>query len=101
MDSLAITGSRSTGVQTLDRAVAASSTPSRESGPCTLADLVRETGSAAADRPPARGRARSATACSAATRAAASALGGRLVGWGAAAGRGLALVEPAGRCSSA
>ena len=85
--------SERSGVQTLDRAVAILEAISR-TGPCTPADLVRETG---LPRPTAHrlvvaleqhalvvrdlgGRFR---------------LGGRLVGWGAAAGAGLTLVEPA------
>ena len=81
------------GVQTLDRAVAVLDAVAR-SAPCSLADLVRETGLA---RPTAH---RLAVALEGhglvvRDRDGRFRLGARLVGWGAAAGAALALVEPA------
>ena len=81
------------GVQTLDRAITILDALAR-SGPATLADLVRETG---LPRPTAH---RLAVALErhglvVRDRGGRFRLGGRLVGWGAAAGAGLALVEPA------
>ena len=81
------------GVQTLDRAVAVLDAVAR-AAPCSLADLVRETGLA---RPTAH---RLAVALEGhglvvRDRDGRFRLGGRLVGWGAAAGAALALVEPA------
>src|SRR5258707_9648509 len=88
MDSLS-----GSGVQTIDRAVGILDALAR-TGPCTLADLVRETG---LPRPTAH---RLAVALEehglvVRDRGGRFRLGGRLVGWGAAAGAGLALVEPA------
>jgi DNA-binding IclR family transcriptional regulator len=82
-----------TGVQTIDRAVGILDTLAR-TGPSTLADLVRETG---LPRPTVH---RLAVALEGhglvvRDRGGRFRLGGRLVGWGAAAGTGLALVEPA------
>ncbi len=67
---------------------------SRGTGPCTLADLVRETG---LPRPTAHrlAVALEAHALVVRDRGGRFRLGGRLVGWGAAAGAALALVEPA------
>src|SRR5205823_3657140 len=64
------------------------------SGPCTSADLVRETG---LPRPTAHRLAIALErhALVVRDRGGRFRLGGRLVGWGAAAGAGLALVEPA------
>jgi len=81
------------GVQTLDRAVGILDAVAR-AAPCTLNDLVRETGLA---RPTAH---RLAVALEdhglvVRDREGRFRLGGRLVGWGAAAGAALALVEPA------
>jgi len=81
------------GVQTLDRAVAVLDAVAR-AAPCSLADLVRETGLA---RPTAH---RLAVALEGhglvvRDRDGRFRLGARLVGWGAAAGAALALVEPA------
>jgi DNA-binding IclR family transcriptional regulator len=80
-------------VQTVDRAVGVLDAIAR-SAPCTLADLVRETGLA---RPTAH---RLAVALETHGLVARDGdgrfrLGARLVGWGAAAGAALALVEPA------
>jgi len=82
-----------TAVQTLDRAVTVVDAVARE-GPCSLADLVRITGLA---RPTAH---RLAVACEqhgllARDRDQRFRLGARLVGWGAQAGRALALVDRA------
>jgi DNA-binding IclR family transcriptional regulator len=90
MDSVASAGS---GVQVLDRAVGILETLARI-GPSTLADLVRETG---LPRPTAHrlAVALEAHALVVRDRGGRFRLGGRLVGWGAAAGAGLALVEPA------
>jgi len=81
------------GVQTLDRAVGILDAIAR-TGPCTLADLVRETG---LPRPTAHRLAVALEqhALVVRDRGGRFRLGGRLVGWGAAAGAGLALVEPA------
>ena len=81
------------GVQTLDRSIALLDTIARE-GPCSLADLVRDTALA---RPTAH---RLAVALErhglvVRDRDGRFRLGARLVGWGAAAGDALALVEPA------
>ena len=81
------------GVQTLDRAVAVLDAVAR-SAPCSLAELVHETGLA---RPTAH---RLAVALEGhgllvRDRDGRFRLGARLVGWGAAAGAALALVEPA------
>src|SRR3954454_10868473 len=78
----------------LDRAVGILDTIARV-GPCSLADLVRETGLA---RPTAH---RLAVALEAQWLLVRDGdgrfrLGARLVGWGAAAGAGLALVGPGG-----
>lgn len=96
MDSLAapnIPAKARAGVQTLDRAVAILEALAR-TGPGTLADLVRETG---LPRPTAHRLAVALEehALVVRDRAGRFRLGGRLVGWGAAAGAGLALVEPA------
>jgi DNA-binding IclR family transcriptional regulator len=81
------------GVQTLDRAIALLEVVARM-GPCTLADLVRETG---LPRPTAHRLtvALEDHALVVRDRGGRFRLGGRLVGWGVAAGTGLALVEPA------
>jgi DNA-binding IclR family transcriptional regulator len=81
------------GVQTLDRAVAILEVVARM-GPCTPADLVRETG---LPRPTVHRLAVALEehALVVRDRGGRFRLGGRLVGWGAAAGAGLALVEPA------
>jgi len=81
------------GVQTLDRAVGILEALAR-TGPCTLADLVRETG---LPRPTTYRLAVALEehALVVRDRGGRFRLGGRLVGWGAAAGAGLALVEPA------
>jgi DNA-binding IclR family transcriptional regulator len=81
------------GVQTLDRAVGILEVVARL-GPCTLADLVRETG---LPRPTTHRLAVALEehALVVRDRGGRFRLGGRLVGWGAAAGTGLALVEPA------
>jgi DNA-binding IclR family transcriptional regulator len=81
------------GVQTLDRAVGILEALAR-TGSCTLADLVRETG---LPRPTAHRLAVALEehALVVRDRGGRFRLGGRLVGWGAAAGTGLALVEPA------
>jgi DNA-binding IclR family transcriptional regulator len=81
------------GVQTIDRAVGILEALAR-TGPCTLADLVRETG---LPRPTAHRLAVALEehALVVRDRGGQFRLGGRLVGWGAAAGTGLALVEPA------
>jgi DNA-binding IclR family transcriptional regulator len=86
-------GSERTGVQTLDRAVAILEAIARN-GPSTSADLVRETG---LPRPTAHRLAVALEqhALVVRDRGGRFRLGGRLVGWGAAAGAGLALVEPA------
>jgi len=89
MDSLA----PRSGVQTLDRAVAVLDAVAR-AAPCSLADLVRET---RLPRPTAH---RLAVALEGhglvvRDRDGRFRLGARLVGWGAAAGATLALVEPA------
>jgi DNA-binding IclR family transcriptional regulator len=81
------------GVQTLDRSIAILDSIAHQ-GPCTLADLVRGTGLA---RPTAH---RLAVALEqhglvVRDRGGRFRLGARLVGWGAAAGAALALVEPA------
>lgn len=81
------------GVQTVDRAVAVLDAVAR-SAPCSLAELVHETGLA---RPTAH---RLAVALEGhgllvRDRDGRFRLGARLVGWGAAAGAALALVEPA------
>ena len=88
MDSVAASG-----VQTLDRAVGILDALARV-GPCTLADLVRVTG---LPRPTAHRLAVALEEHSLVVRDRGGRfrLGGRLVGWGAAAGAGLALVEPA------
>ena len=96
MDSLAapnIPAKARASVQTLDRAVAILEALAR-TGPGTLADLVRETG---LPRPTAHRLAVALEehALVVRDRAGRFRLGGRLVGWGAAAGAGLALVEPA------
>ena len=96
MDSLAapnIPAKARASVQTLDRAVAILEALAR-TGPGTLADLVRETG---LPRPTAYRLAVALEehALVVRDRAGRFRLGGRLVGWGAAAGAGLALVEPA------
>jgi DNA-binding IclR family transcriptional regulator len=80
-------------VQTIDRAVGILDALAR-TGPCALADLVRVTG---LPRPTVH---RLAVALEdhglvVRDRGGRFRLGGRLVGWGAAAGAGLALVEPA------
>jgi DNA-binding IclR family transcriptional regulator len=77
----------------LDRAVGILDTIARE-GPCTLADLVRETGLA---RPTAHRLAVALEGQALVVRDhdGRFRLGARLVGWGAAAGAALALVEPA------
>lgn len=81
------------GVQTLDRAIGLLDAIAR-GGPSTLAELVRETG---LPRPTAYRLAVALEqhALVVRDRAGRFRLGGRLVGWGAAAGAGLALVEPA------
>jgi DNA-binding IclR family transcriptional regulator len=81
------------GVQTIDRAVGILEALAR-TGPCTLADLVRETG---LPRPTVHRLAVALEehALVVRDRGGRFRLGGRLVGWGAAAGAGLALVEPA------
>jgi len=81
------------GVQTLDRSVGILDAIARQ-GPCTLADLVRETGLA---RPTAHRLAVALEdhALVVRDREGRFRLGARLVGWGAAAGAALALVEPA------
>jgi DNA-binding IclR family transcriptional regulator len=81
------------GVQTLDRSVGILDAIARR-GPCTLADLVRETGLA---RPTAHRLAVALErhALVVRDRDGRFRLGARLVGWGAAAGAALALVEPA------
>ncbi|MGO9876209.1 MAG: IclR family transcriptional regulator [Acidimicrobiia bacterium] len=81
------------GVQTLDRSVSILDALARE-GPCTLADLVRATGLA---RPTAHRLAVALEhlALVVRDRGGRFRLGARLVGWGAAAGAALALVEPA------
>jgi len=81
------------GVQTIDRAVGILDALAR-TGPCALADLVRITG---LPRPTVH---RLSVALEdhglvVRDRGGRFRLGGRLVGWGAAAGAGLALVEPA------
>ena len=88
MDSISTSG-----VQVLDRAVGILEALAR-TGPCNLADLVRETG---LPRPTAHrlAVALEAHALVVRDRGGRFRLGGRLVGWGAAAGTGLALVEPA------
>jgi DNA-binding IclR family transcriptional regulator len=80
-------------VQTLDRAIAILDALAR-TGPSSLADLVRETG---LPRPTAHrlAVALEAHALVVRDRGGRFRLGGRLVGWGAAAGAGLSLVEPA------
>jgi DNA-binding IclR family transcriptional regulator len=80
-------------VQTLDRGIGILDTIARV-GPCTLADLVRETG---LPRPTAHRLAVALEqhALVVRDRGGRFRLGGRLVGWGAAAGASLALVEPA------
>lgn len=87
MDSL------TSGVQTLDRAVSILDTIARD-GASTLADLVRETGLA---RPTAHRLAVALERQALVVRDGDGRfrLGARLVGWGAAAGAALALVEPA------
>ena len=86
-------GLRESGVQTLDRSVAILDTISRL-GPCSLADLVRDTGLA---RPTAHRLAVALErhALVVRDREGRFGLGARLVGWGAAAGGALALGEPA------
>jgi len=81
------------GVQTLDRSVSILDALARE-GPCTLPDLVRVTGLA---RPTAHrlAVALERLALVVRDRGGRFRLGARLVGWGAAAGAALALVEPA------
>jgi DNA-binding IclR family transcriptional regulator len=81
------------GVQTLDRSVGILDAIARR-GPCTLADLVRETGLA---RPTAHRLAVALEEHALVVRDGEGRfrLGARLVGWGAAAGAALALVEPA------
>jgi DNA-binding IclR family transcriptional regulator len=81
------------GVQTLDRAVSILETIAR-AGPCTLGELVRDTG---LPRPTAYRLAVALEqhALVVRDRGGRFRLGGRFVGWGAAAGAGLALVEPA------
>ena len=81
------------GVQTLDRSVWLLDTIARQ-GPCSLADLVRETGLA---RPTAHRLAVALErhALVVRDRGGRFRLGARLVGWGATAGAALALVEPA------
>jgi DNA-binding IclR family transcriptional regulator len=88
VDSVAVSG-----VQTIDRAVGILDALAR-TGPCTLAELVRETG---LPRPTAHRLAVALEehALVVRDRGGRFRLGGRLVGWGAAAGAGLALVEPA------
>jgi DNA-binding IclR family transcriptional regulator len=91
MDSVSpVTGS---GVQTLDRSVSILDAIARQ-GPCTLADLVLHTGLA---RPTAHRLAVALErhALVVRDRGGRFRLGARLVGWGAAAGAALALVEPA------
>ena len=89
MDSVALPS----GVQTLDRSVGILDAIARL-GPSTLADLVRETGLA---RPTAHRLAVALErhALVVRDRGGRFRLGARLVGWGAAAGAALALVEPA------
>jgi len=94
MDSVAnVSPETASGVQVLDRAVGILEALAR-TGPSTLADLVRETG---LPRPTAHrlAVALEAHALVVRDRGGRFRLGGRLVGWGAAAGAGLALVEPA------
>ena len=93
MDSVAIAIPKTSGVQVLDRAVGILEAVAH-TGPCTLADLVRETG---LPRPTAHRLAVALEehALVVRDRGGRFRLGGRLVGWGAAAGAGLALVEPA------
>src|SRR5471030_1960566 len=94
MDSLANPSpSLESGVQTLDRAVSILDAIARH-GPSTLADLVRETTLA---RPTAHRLAVALERQALVVRDADGRfrLGARLVGWGAAAGAALALVEPA------
>jgi DNA-binding IclR family transcriptional regulator len=81
------------GVQTIDRAVGILEALAR-TGPCALADLVRETG---LPRPTVHRLAVALEehALVVRDRSGRFRLGGRLVGWGAAAGAVLALVEPA------
>src|SRR5258706_1859645 len=88
MDSVA-----GSGVQTIDRAVSILEALAR-TGPCTLADLVRETG---LPRPTVHrlAVALEVHALVVRDRSGRFRLGGRLVGWRAAAGALLALVEPA------
>ncbi len=80
-------------VQTIDRAVGILEALAR-AGPCTPADLARETG---LPRPTAHRLAVALEAHALVVRDPGGRfrLGGRLVGWGAAAGAGLTLVEPA------
>ena len=84
---------RESGVQTLDRSVAILDAIARQ-GPCTLADLVAETGLA---RPTAHRLAVALERHALVVRDGDGRfrLGARLVGWGAAAGAAPALVEPA------
>jgi DNA-binding IclR family transcriptional regulator len=91
MDS--VSRSPASGVQTLDRSVCLLDTIARQ-GPCSLADLVRHTGLA---RPTAHRLAVALErhALVVRDRGGRFRLGARLVGWGAAAGAALALVEPA------
>ncbi len=81
------------GVQTLDRAVALLDVLARR-GPCALSDLARESG---LPRPTAHRLAVALEQHALVVRDAGGRfrLGGRLVGWGVAAGATLALVEPA------
>jgi DNA-binding IclR family transcriptional regulator len=85
--------SAESGVQTLDRSVSILDAVARQ-GPSTLADLVRDTGLA---RPTAHRLAVALErhALLVRDRGGRFRLGARLVGWGAAAGAALALVEPA------
>jgi DNA-binding IclR family transcriptional regulator len=84
---------RESGVQTLDRSVAILDAIARQ-GPCTLADLVGETGLA---RPTAHRLAVALERHALVVRDAEGRfrLGARLVGWGASAGAAPGLVEPA------
>ena len=93
MDSVAPSAGSRPGVQTLDRAVGILDAIAR-SGPCSLADLVQRTG---LPRPTAHRLALALEQHALVVRDVGGRfrLGGRLVGWGAAAGAGLALVEPA------